>query len=120
MTKWLLLLAAILSEVSATLALKAALGHPGWYAVTIVGYLVSFTLLSACLRAGLKIGVAYGIWAAGGVTLTAGAASVIFDEPFTALMGVGVALIIAGVLMVELGSQQAQRAQDPSNAEVAT
>lgn len=107
MTRWLLLLAAILTEVSATLALRAALAHPVWYLVTVTGYLVSFTLLAVCLRHGLPIGVTYGIWAAGGVTLTAVAAALLFGEPLTALMGIGIALIIAGVLMVELGSQRA-------------
>ena len=35
--------------------------------------------------------------------------SLIFDEAFTALMGLGIVLIMAGVLTVELGSQQAHR-----------
>jgi small multidrug resistance pump len=42
-----------------------------------------------------------------GVAATAVLSSLIFDESLTALMGVGIALIIAGVLTVELGSQKA-------------
>lgn len=109
MRKWLTLAAAIGSEVAATLALKAALGHPAWYALVVAGYVAAFGFLAACLRLGLKIGVAYGIWGAGGVTVTAVLSFLIYGEPLTALMSLGIALIIAGVLTVELGSQRAAR-----------
>ncbi|WP_137723263.1 DMT family transporter [Prescottella subtropica] len=107
MNKWLLLSAAIGLEVAATLSLRAALDHTGWYAVVVVGYLGAFTALSFALRSGMGIGVAYGIWGATGVALTAVLATVLFGDPLTALMGVGIALVIAGVLCVELGSSSA-------------
>lgn len=107
MTRWLLLTAAILCEVTATLSLKGALDHPALYVVVAAGYLASFTLLALVLRKGMALGVAYGIWAALGVATTAVMASLIFDEALTALMGLGIGLIVAGVLTVELGSQQA-------------
>ncbi|NPC43859.1 SMR family transporter [Nocardioides sp. zg-1230] len=109
MTRWLLLAAAILCEVTATLSLKGALDHPALYVVVAVGYLASFTLLALVLRQGMALGVAYGVWAALGVATTALMSSLIFDEAFTALMGLGVVLIMAGVLTVEIGSQQAHR-----------
>lgn len=109
MTRWLLLAAAILCEVTATLSLKGALDHPALYVVVGVGYLASFTLLALVLRQGMALGVAYGIWAALGVATTAVMSSLIFDEALTALMGLGIVLIIAGVLTVELGSQQAHK-----------
>jgi small multidrug resistance pump len=111
MNKWLVLTAAIGSEVAATLALKAALDHPAWYVLVVAGYLAAFGFLAACLRLDMKIGVAYGIWGAGGVTLTAVLSAALYGEPLTALMGLGIALIIAGVLTVELGSQRAGRAE---------
>ena len=108
MRKWLVLTAAIASEVAATLALKAALDHPAWYALVVAGYVAAFALLAAGLRLGLKIGVAYGIWGAGGVTVTAVLSALLYGEPLTALMGLGIALIIAGVLTVEFGAQHAR------------
>ncbi|TDO44724.1 small multidrug resistance pump [Kribbella sp. VKM Ac-2527] len=108
MRKWFALAGAIGAEVAATLALKAALDQPAWYAVVTAGYIAAFILVTACLRLGMPIGVAYGIWAATGVALTALLSAVIFGEPLTALMGLGIVLIIAGVLTVELGSHQAQ------------
>lgn len=103
--KWLLLITAILTEVSATLSLRAALDHPAWYIVVVGGYLAAFTALSFVLREGMGLGVAYGIWGATGVVLTAVFATALFGDPLTATMGVGIALVIGGVLCVELGSQ---------------
>lgn len=105
MTTWLLLAAAILCEVTASLSLKAALDQPVLYLVVAVGFGAAFALLAAVLRRGMGIGVAYGIWAATGVALTSTLSSVIYGEPFTSLMGVGIVLIISGVLLVELGSR---------------
>ncbi|WP_433165830.1 DMT family transporter [Kribbella sp. CA-247076] len=111
MRKWFVLAAAIVAEVAATLALKAALGQPGWYAVVATGYLSAFVLVAMCLRLGMTIGVAYGIWGASGVTLTALLSTVLYDEPLTAVMGLGMMMIIAGVLTVEFGAQKAQEVE---------
>lgn len=105
MTSWLLLVAAIFCEVTATLSLKGALDHPALYVVVVVGYLASFGLLAAVLRRGMALGVAYGIWGALGVALTAGASAVVFDEPLTGLMVAGLVLIVGGVLLVEAGAE---------------
>jgi small multidrug resistance pump len=66
-------------------------------------YVVAFGLLAVALTLGLPIGVAYGIWAATGVALTAVLGRVLFREPLTRLMLAGIGLIIVGVLLVELG-----------------
>lgn len=103
--EWLLLAFAILSEVAATVALRAAAaGGTAWYAVVAAGYGAAFVLLSLTLDAGLGLGVAYGIWAAAGVALTAVASKVFFQEPLTLIMTSGIVLIIGGVLLIELGA----------------
>lgn len=104
MTEWLFLAAAIVSEVTATLSLKRALDHPALYAVVAAGYVAAFVLLTLTLKQGMGIGVAYGIWAACGVALTAVASKLFFSEPLTTVMLLGIALIIAGVLLVETGA----------------
>lgn len=104
MTPWVFLAVAILSEVSATLSLRAAAtGRRRWYAIVVAGYLCSFTLLTLTLRHGMGIGIAYGVWAACGVALTALAGKVLFGEPLTWVMGLGIVLIAGGVLLIELG-----------------
>ncbi|WP_436628502.1 DMT family transporter [Clavibacter michiganensis] len=109
--RWLLLGAAIVSEVAAALALQAAVDVPGWYALVVAGYLTAFWFLTRVLKAGMAVGVAYGIWGASGVALTAVGATVLFGQPLTGLMILGLVLIVAGVLLVELGSQRAHAAR---------
>jgi small multidrug resistance pump len=55
----------------------------------------------------MAVGVVYGIWVACGVALTAILGRVIFRDPLTPRMGLGIALIIAGVLVIELGAASA-------------
>jgi small multidrug resistance pump len=107
MSKWTMLAVAIVSEVVGTLSLRAALDHPAWFALVATGYLVAFALLSAVLAAGMPVGVAYGIWSASGVALTAVLAALVFRDPLTVQIGLGIAAVIGGVLLVELGSHQA-------------
>ncbi|MDX2357995.1 DMT family transporter [Dietzia sp. PP-33] len=106
--KWLFLAAAIALEVVGSLSLKGALEVPALYAVVATGYLGAFVFLALTLRAGVPLGVAYGIWGASGVALTAALSSMIYAEPLTPLMIAGIAVIIAGVLCVELGSGRAR------------
>ena len=102
---WLFLAGAILAEVAATLSLKvASTGRVGWYAPVVGGYAVTFVLLSLALDRGMALGIAYGIWAAVGVALTALLSRPLFDEPLTPTMALGIVLIIAGVLAIEVGA----------------
>ena len=96
--------AAVATEVTATMSLKAALAQPAFYAVVAFGYLASFLLLARVLRLGLPLGVAYGIWAAAGVAITAILSRIFFKEPLTWVMILGLILIVGGVLLIELGA----------------
>ena len=99
------LVAAIASEVTGTLSLKLASDGRGlrWYAVVMGGYLAAFAMLTVTLKAGMPLGVAYGIWSAGGGAVTAIASRLLFGEPLTRTRVVGIALIMTGVLLVEIG-----------------
>ena len=105
---WVFLAIAIGLEVAGTLALRMARraagpGSPSSPSATSAPSRHSPLALSE----GLGLGVAYGIWAAAGVALTAVASRLLFDEPLTPLMGVGIGLIAGGVLLVELGAVSA-------------
>jgi small multidrug resistance pump len=104
MTAWLFLAGAILCEVGGSLTLKAALDHRLLYVVVAIGYVSSFILLTYTLKAGLGLGVTYGVWAGLGVALTAVGSTIFFDEPLNAVMGIGMGLIIGGVVLVEVGA----------------
>ncbi|WP_027464812.1 DMT family transporter [Curtobacterium sp. UNCCL17] len=105
--KWLFLGIAIVAEVTGALSMQAAVEQPAWYAVVGVGYVTAFVMLIRVLRSGMGVGVAYGIWGASGVALTAVLAAVLFGQTLTLTMIVGIALIAVGVLLVEVGSQRA-------------
>lgn len=116
MKKWVLLLGAILSEVTGSLSLKGALDAPALYVLVAAGFTVAFVLLAAVLRLGMPLGVAYGVWAASGVALTSVLSSLLFGEPFTLLMGAGIVLIVGGVLLVEMGSQHPEAGHQAPHA----
>ena len=106
MNRWVLLAGAIVTEVTGTLALRGAVDHVWLYAVTAAGEVASFYLLVKVLQAGMPLGVAYGVWSALGVAATALLSSLLFDEAFTRVMVLGLALIIGGVVLVENGSRE--------------
>lgn len=101
---WAYLVVAIGCELAATLSLRMAVDDRRWYAAVAPGYLVAFVFLSLTLAAGMPLGVAYGIWTAAGVGLAALASRVLFREPLTPLMALGIGLIALGVLLVDVGS----------------
>ena len=104
--EWILLAGAIISEVTATLALKASEGFSKLVPsiVVIVGYVLAFFFLSQVLKRGMALGIAYGIWAAVGVALVAIAGAVFFGESLSWVQVGGLALVAGGVLALELGA----------------
>lgn len=101
----LALAAAIVLEVAGTLSLRmASRSNRLWFALVALLYPASFAMLFVTLRLGMTIGVAYGIWTACGVVLTAIAGWLLFRERITWVMGLGFCLIVGGVILVELGA----------------
>ena len=92
-------------EVIGTLSLRASVDHPSWLVITAAGYIMAFFLLFQSLKAGMAIAVAYGLWGALGVALTAIFGSMIFHEVLSFPKIAGIAVIIIGVLFVEFGSR---------------
>ena len=101
---WLALVGAILVEVFATLSLRASDGFrkKAWIVPVTAGYLASFYLLWVSLSLGMPVGIAYGVWTACGVALVAILARFLFAEPLTWVMVLGIGLIMAGVLTIEM------------------
>ena len=101
---WLTLAGGILIEVLSTLGLRASDGFRKrvWIAPVVAGYVASFTLISWTLALGMPVGIAYGVWSACGMAMVALLAKVLFGEPLTPVMAGGIALIITGVLTIEL------------------
>jgi small multidrug resistance pump len=102
---WVTLVVAIVCEVMATSALKAADGfrHLVPTVLVVVGYSVSFYCLSLTLRH-LPLGVAYAVWSGVGAVLVLGVGVVVYHQKPDMAALVGVGLIVAGVLVLNLWS----------------
>ncbi len=101
----LLLALAIASEVTATVSLKISEGFTKLVPsiVVVVGYCAAFFFLAQALKRGMPIGVAYGIWSAVGVAAIALIGVLFLDERLSLMQVGGIALVILGVLALELG-----------------
>lgn len=106
MKDWLFLLGAIVSETIGTTMLKLSdqFTKPIPSIITIVGYLLSFYLLSYALRT-LPIGIAYGIWGAVGIALITIIGMIAFKQIPDLPAIIGLVLIIVGVLIINFFSK---------------
>src|SRR4051794_39092877 len=106
---WFWLAGAILAEVTGTIALRFSEGfsRPGPSILVVLGYGVAFVALSQALVRGMPVGVAYGVWAALGVILVALIGAAFLGESLTWVQTGGIALIVGGVLAMELGGAHA-------------
>jgi small multidrug resistance pump len=96
---------AIVSEVIGTTALKLSEGFtkPIYATVTVVGYAIAFYLLSLCLKS-LGVGFSYAVWAGAGIILIAVIGVLFFGEKIDTPGVVGMGLIVAGVVILNVYS----------------
>lgn len=105
MPAYAILAVAIISEVIGTTALKASEGFTkiGPAIVVVLGFGSAFYCLSLVLSS-IPVGTAYAVWAGGGIVLTAAAAWIIFGQRPDLAGFIGMGLIVAGVLVLNLMS----------------
>ena len=103
---YLFLLAAIVLEVIATTALarSESFTRPLPSLITAVGYAGAFWLLSFPIRV-MPTGVVYAVWSGLGIVLIALVAWIWSKQTLDTAAIVGLALIIAGVLVINLFSR---------------
>lgn len=107
---YLYLAIAIVAEVIGTSALKAAEGftRPLPSLVVVVGYAAAFYFLSLALKV-IPVGIAYAIWSGAGVALITLIGWVVFRQRLDAAALAGVALIVAGVVVIQFFSSVAPK-----------
>jgi multidrug transporter EmrE-like cation transporter len=100
---YLYMLLAIFFEVGWALAMKLSEGftRAPFAIATIIMYLLSVVFLALATRT-MDIGVGYAIWAGAGVALIATAGIVYFHEPLTAGKVIAIALIVAGIVLLQV------------------
>ena len=106
MQHWIFLGIAIVSEVIATSALGKTEGfsRPWPSLIVVLGYASAFYFLSLTLRV-IPVGVAYAIWAGAGIALVVLIAWLLFGQSLDLPGVIGIALIIAGVVVLNLFSR---------------
>ncbi|AEW98638.1 DMT family transporter [Streptantibioticus cattleyicolor] len=102
---YLFLLLAIITEVAGTSLLKATAGFTRLWptAACLACYAVAFLALARAIGRGLHVGVGYAMWSGLGTTLIVLIGALFLHEPLTAAKVLGVALVIAGVVVLNLG-----------------
>lgn len=100
-----LLLVAIAIEVAATSALPRADGFTNapWTIAVVAGYLVSIWMLTKVVEH-LSVSVAYAVWSGLGTAAVAMIGFLLLGEDVSALKVTALALIVAGVVMLNLQS----------------
>lgn len=103
MQAWLYLSIAIIAEVIGTSALKSSNGFTSLVPsiIVIVGYGIAFYCLSLVLKT-IPVGIAYAIWSGLGIVLICAVAWLLHGQKIDAWGAVGIALIIAGVAVLNL------------------
>jgi len=99
---------AIIAEVIGTSALKASeeFTKLGPSVLVVLGYGAAFYFLALVLKT-IPVGFAYAIWAGVGIVLIAIVGAIVFKQiPDTAAI-IGMALIIAGVIVIHVFSSTA-------------
>lgn len=101
---YLMLSGAILAEVLATTSMKYSDGltRPWPSVATVTGYLLAFALLAQTLKT-VSVGTAYAIWAGAGTAVIAVIGMTFLGEAATAARMIGILLVIAGVVVLNLG-----------------
>ena len=106
---WIYLAAAILFETIGTTALQASqqFSRLGPSILVVVSYAAAFYLLALTL-AYMPVGVVYAIWSGLGICFIAALAWLLFGQTLDGAAILGLALIIAGIVIIQLFSDSAR------------
>lgn len=107
MNPWILLGFAIVIEVLSSNCIKASNGFtkPLPTVISIVAFVVALYLLSMITKT-LPLGIVYAVWSGVGIVLTTLVAMLVFGQKPDLPSVIGMALIIVGVLVINLFSNQ--------------
>ena len=106
MKNWIFLSVAIMAEVIATSSLKASAEFTKFWpsVIVVVGYAIAFYFLSLTLRS-IPVGIAYAVWSGLGIVLVSLVGWWLYNQTLDLASMLGMGLIIAGVLVINLFSK---------------
>ncbi|MDQ7905425.1 multidrug efflux SMR transporter [Phytohabitans sp. ZYX-F-186] len=102
---YVLLGLAIGAEVLGTSLLRSTEGFTRLWPTlaSLSAYAVSFLALATAIQKGLQVGIGYAIWSGLGTTLIVIIGALFLSEQITATKVIGIALVVAGVVVLNLG-----------------
>lgn len=108
MKAWLLLAAAICSEIIGTTSLRFSDGFTRLVPslLVVVGYGTAFYLMSLTLKT-IPLGTTYAVWSGAGTAIVAVIGVLLWKEPVNLARVLGIGLIIVGVVVLNLGGKVA-------------
>ncbi|WP_421704452.1 DMT family transporter [Aliiroseovarius sp.] len=106
--QYLILFVAVVFETIGTSALQASqqFSRLGPSVTVVVAYVISFILLGWALKF-MPVGIAYAIWSGLGIVLIAGIGYAVFGQRLDLPALLGLALILAGIVVINLFSSTA-------------
>ena len=105
---WALLALGVGIEILASAALKLSDGFTkiGYAGLTLLCFGVAFYIMSQVVRT-IPLGIAYSVWAGGGIAGVTVMGAVVFDQSLDGYAFLGIALILAGVVVLNALSTSA-------------
>lgn len=112
MFAWVLLLLAIFSEIIGTLAMKWSSFDESTtgYMVMLVMIACSYIFLSFAVKR-IALGVAYALWEGIGILFITVFSVWLFGEPLSLTKIAGLAVLIAGIMLIKTGTTQQKEQQ---------
>lgn len=110
MIYWLLLLLAVVAEITGTLSMKWATlsdSHSG-FILMLVMIALSYILLAFAVKK-IALGVAYALWEGIGITLITLLSALLFNEPLSFIKLLGLATLVAGIVLIKSGTCKVTR-----------
>lgn len=110
MSAWVMLAVAIVTEITATMSLRASNGFTRLLPsiVVVAGYGVSFFLLSHVLKT-LPVGMVYAIWSAVGIAAIAILGRLVWNDPLPPFAIAGLLLILGGIVVLRVAIGAAEQ-----------
>ncbi|QGX92651.1 multidrug/spermidine efflux SMR transporter subunit MdtJ [Tatumella sp. TA1] len=102
---WMLLILAIVFEVTGTLSMKWSTlsGSVSGFYIMLVMIACSYLSLSIAIKK-IALGVAYAMWEGVGIVLISLCSLWLFDESLSMIKLSGLALLILGIVLIKIGT----------------
>ena len=107
LSAWLLIAISVIAEVVGTVALKHSDGFSRLFpsGAAAACYALAIWLMAVAMRQ-LDMGITYAVWAASGTAATALVGVMFYGEQMDGIKTLGLACVIGGVVMLNLGAQR--------------